>query len=211
VPAGGATQNEVNENIGVQIVSHENALGRMSKDEPGRPALSGSALPGSTFFTPRKEFFSNGEVVQVLWQPKAHTDGDVIVYFRSSEVISAGDVWVTTGYPVIDLTRGGSVQGILDGLNAIIDLAVPERNQMGGTRVIPGHGYFGNESDIVEYRDMVTIIRDRIRELVQEGRSLEQVKAARPTLDYDAVYGAVTGPWTTDMFIEAVYRGVDGK
>jgi hypothetical protein len=126
-------------------------------------------------------------------------------------VISAGDAWRTTGYPVIDLARGGSVEGVLSTLNAIVDIAVPERNQMGGTRVVSGHGYFGNESDIVEYRDMVAIIRDRIRDLVKEGRTLAQVKAARPTLDYDVVYGATSGPWTTDMFIEAVYKGVGGK
>ena len=207
---GGGAVRPGNQNVGVQIVSHENALRRLVRDEPGRPALSGDALPASTFFTAKKEFFSNGEVVQVLSYP-GHTDGDVVVFFRSSEVISAGDLWVTTSYPVIDEAHGGSVQGVLDGLNGIIDLAVPERNQMGGTRVISGHGYFGNESDIVEYRDMVTIIRDRIRDLVQEGRTLDQVRAARPTLDYDGVYGATTGPWTTAMFIEAVYRGVGGK
>jgi glyoxylase-like metal-dependent hydrolase (beta-lactamase superfamily II) len=208
---GGGPQGEGNQNVGVQIVSHENALGRMARDEPGRPALTGDALPGSTFSTDRKEFFSNGEVVQVLSQPKAHSDGDVLVFFRSSEVISAGDVWVTTSYPVIDEARGGSIQGILDGLNAIVGIAVPERNQMGGTRVISGHGYFGNESDIVEYRDMVTIIRDRVLELVNEGRTLAQIKAAKVSLDYDGIYGATSGTWTTDMFIEAVYHGVGGK
>ena len=208
--AQGGPLGEGNQNVGVQVISHEKAMGRMAKGSPGRPALEGDALPGSTFFTAKKEFFSNGEVVEVLWHP-AHTDGDVLVFFRSSEVISAGDAWVTTSYPVIDEARGGSIQGVLDSLNTIIDIAVPERNQMGGTRIVSGHGYIGNESDIVEYRDMVTILRDRIRDLVKAGRTLAQVKAARPTLDYDGVYGATTGPWTTDLFIEAVYRGVGGK
>jgi cyclase len=208
--AGGGPLGEGNQNVGVQIISHEKALGRLSKEGPGRPALSGEGLPASTFFTLKKEFFSNGEVVQVLSHP-AHTDGDVVVFFRSSDVVSAGDAWITTGYPVIDVARGGSVQGVLDSLNAIVDIAVPERNQMGGTRVVSGHGYFGNEADLVEYRDMMTIIRDRISDLVKEGRTLAQVKAARPTLDYDVVYGATSGPWTTEMFIEAVYTGVGGK
>jgi glyoxylase-like metal-dependent hydrolase (beta-lactamase superfamily II) len=212
-PRGAAPSTAVgegNQNVGVQVISHEKAMTRMSKAAPGRPALPGDGLPGSTFFTAKKEFFSNGEVVQILSHP-AHTDGDVLVFFRSSEVISAGDAWRNTGYPLIDEARGGSIQGVLDSLNAIIDLAVPERNQMGGTRVIPGHGYIGNESDLVEYRDMVTIIRDRVRELVKAGRTLAQLKAARPTLDYDGIYGATSGPWTTDMFIEAVYHGVGGK
>lgn len=204
------TPGEPNQNLGVQVISHEAALKQMSEPAPGRGALPTDGLPGSTFFTKKKEFFSNGEVVQVLSHP-GHSNGDVLVFFRASEVISAGDAWTPTRYPVIDIARGGSVQAELDALNAIIDLAVPERNQMGGTRIISGHGYFGNESDVVEYRDMVTVIRDRIRDLVKGGATLAQVKAARPTLDYDPVYGATTGPWTTDMFIEAVYRGVGGK
>jgi glyoxylase-like metal-dependent hydrolase (beta-lactamase superfamily II) len=208
--ASDSTPGEPNQNLGVLVVSQEAALKQMSEPAAGRSALPTDGLPGSTFFTKKKEFFSNGEVVQILSHP-GHADGDVVVFFRASEVISAGDAWTPTRYPVIDAARGGSIQAELDALNAIIDLAVPERNQMGGTRIISGHGYFGNESDVVEYRDMVTVIRDRIRDLVKGGATLAQVKAARPTLDYDPVYGATTGPWTTDMFIEAVYRGVGGK
>jgi glyoxylase-like metal-dependent hydrolase (beta-lactamase superfamily II) len=205
---GGGGQGQ---NVGVVSVAHENAFNRMSGGSPGFPPLTGDALPASTFFTPRKDLFSNGEPVQLISQPSAHTDGDILVFFRKSDVVVTGDVFVTTGYPVIDASRGGSVQGVIDALNAVIELTVPERNQMGGTRVIPGHGRICNEADVVEYRDMVTIIRDRVDEMAKKGMTVQQVKAARPSLEYDGIYGATTGPWTTEMFLETVYREVAGK
>ena len=202
---GGGAQGQ---NIGVVTVAHENAFNRMSTGSQGVPPLTGDALPASTFFTPRKDLFSNGEPVQLISQPTAHTDGDILVFFRKSDVVATGDVFVTTSYPVIDTARGGSVQGVIDALNAIIELTVPERNQMGGTRVIPGHGRICNEADVVDYRDMVTIIRDRVQEMAKRGMTVQQIKAARPSLEYDGLYGATTGNWTTDMFLETVYREI---
>jgi cyclase len=199
---GGGAQGQ---NVGVVTVAHENAFNRMSTGSQGVPPLSGDALPASTFFTPRKDLFSNGEPVQLISQPNAHTDGDILVFFRKSDVVATGDVFVTTSYPVIDTARGGSVQGVIDALNAIIELTVPERNQMGGTRVIPGHGRICNEADVVDYRDMVTIIRDRVQEMAKKGMTVQQVKAARPSLEYDGIYGA------TDMFLETVYREVTSR
>jgi cyclase len=198
-----------NQNAGVQIVSHENTLLHMIQGN-GMAALSGDALPASVFFGAKKEFFANGEPVQVLHVPAAHTDGDVMVFFRESDVISTGDVYNTTRYPEIDLARGGSIQGVLDALNLVVDLAIPERNQMGGTRVIPGDGRLSNESDVVEYRDMATIIRDRVRRMVDEGRSLAEIQASNVSLEYDGLYGA-DPDWTREMFLEAVYRGVGGR
>ena len=205
---GGGAQGQ---NVGVVTVAHENASNRMSAGSEGVPALTGDALPASTFFTPRKDLFSNGEPVQLISQPAAHTDGDILVFFRKSDVVVTGDVFVTTSYPVIDTARGGSVQGVIDALNAIIELTVPERNQMGGTRVIPGHGRICNEADVVDYRDMVTIIRDRVQEMVKKGMTLQQIKAARPALEYDGIYGATTGNWTTDRFLEVIFTSVSGK
>jgi cyclase len=210
-PGGVGGGNPLGQNAGVMTMSHENAYNRMSTPNGSFPALTGEGLPESTFFTPRKEFFSNGEPVQLYSQPSAHTDGDVLVFFRKSDVVSTGDVFVTTGYPVIDTARGGSIGGIVSALNNVIDLTVPERNQMGGTRVIPGHGRICNEADVVEYRDMVTIIRDRVQAMVKKGMTLAQIKTAKPSLEYDGLYGATTGAWTTDMFLDAVYRGVGGK
>jgi glyoxylase-like metal-dependent hydrolase (beta-lactamase superfamily II) len=192
-------------NVGIVTISHENTSGRLSAGSPGLPSVTGEALPESTFFTKRKEIYVNGEPVQILHQPAAHTDGDVLVFFRGSDVVCAGDVYLSDGYPRIDLARGGSVQGEIDAVNAIIDLTVPERNQMGGTRVVPGHGHLANEADVVEYRDMLTIVRDRVQDLLKKGSTLPQVKAANPTLEYDGLYGAQK-EWTGDMFLETVFR-----
>jgi glyoxylase-like metal-dependent hydrolase (beta-lactamase superfamily II) len=146
--------------------------------------------------------------VFVYHVPTAHTDGDSIVFFRQSDVVATGDIMRTDSYPVINLQKGGSVQGVIDALNLVLDLAVPAHHEEGGTFIVPGHGRICDEFDVLEYRDMVTIVRDRIQAMIKKGMTLEQVKTARPTLDYDSRYGATTGAWTTDMFVEAVYRSL---
>jgi cyclase len=207
---GGRGAAASNQNVGLMTVSHENASNRLSRGGAGLPALTGDAIPESTFFTRRKDLYMNGEPIELRWQPAAHTDGDIFVFFRGSDVVSVGDVYLPDSYPHIDLARGGSVQGEIDALNAIIDITVPERNQMGGTRVVPGHGRLTNEADVVEYRDMMTIVRDRVRDMVKKGMTVEQVKAARPTLEYDGIYGTDKS-WTGEMFIETVYRDLSQK
>ena len=194
--------------VGASIIAHENVLNRMSEVKPPLPF---GALPTDTYFTAEKNVFFNGEAVQVIHIPKAHTDGDSIVFFRRSDVISAGDIFTPGNYPIIDLTRGGNVEGVLAGLNKIIEIAVPAEKQEGGTYVIPGHGRLCDQADVVEYRDMLTIIRDRIEDSIKKGMTLEQVKASKPTRDYDPLYGSNTGFWTTDMFVEAVYRSLSPK
>ncbi|PYQ94594.1 MAG: hypothetical protein DMF97_18325, partial [Acidobacteria bacterium] len=191
---------------GAAILAHENVLHRMSAPTGQQAPFPTEAWPTDTYFTKKKELFFNGEAILILHQPSAHTDGDSIVFFRRSDVLSAGDLFVTTTYPVIDLERGGTIQGVIAALNNILDIAIPKDKQEGGTYVIPGHGRLSDEADVLEYRDMLTIIRDRIQDLVKKGSTLEQVKAARPTLDYDGRYGATAGSWTTATFIEAVYR-----
>jgi len=126
-------------------------------------------------------------------------------------VIVAGDILAADRYPYIDAKSGGSIQGIINGLNRIVAMAVPEYNQQGGTRIVPGHGRIMNQSDVVEYRDMATIVRDRIAMAAKNGKTLPQIKAMRPTLDYDGNYGSTTGPWTTDMFIDEIYKEVTAK
>jgi cyclase len=196
---------------GATIIAHENVLNRMSAPTGTQAPFPFAARPTDTYFTKQKEVFFNNEAVVVMHQPSAHTDGDSVVYFRRSDVVSTGDVFLTTSYPIIDQQRGGSINGILKSLNSLLDLAIPKDKQEGGTYIIPGHGRLCDEADLLEYRDMTTIIRDRIEDLIKKGRTLEQVKAAKPTLDYDARYGSDSGAWTTAMFVEAVYKDLSGK
>jgi cyclase len=190
------------------VFAYIEVLNRLSSSAGGQTPAPPAAWPTVTYFNDSKELFFNDEAVQILHQPAAHTDGDSIVFFRRSDVLSTGDLFRTDSYPVIDLQRGGSIQGVINGLNKIIELTIPASQQEGGTMVIPGHGRLCDEADVVEYRDMVTILRDRVQDMIKKGMTLEQVKAARPTRDYDGRYGATTGPWTTDLFVEAIYRSL---
>jgi glyoxylase-like metal-dependent hydrolase (beta-lactamase superfamily II) len=191
----------VNGNIAA-IVAHENASARMVK-----AGVPDTARPYNTYFEASRDFPFNGEPVILYHDKSAIDDTGTLVMFRRSDVIVAGDVFSTVSYPRIDVANGGSVQGTIDALNRILDLAVPSKALAeGGTWVIPGHGRISDEHDVVMYRDMLQIVSDRIRDMVTKKMTLEQVKAAKPTLDYDGRYGADTGPWTTAMFVEAVYR-----
>jgi glyoxylase-like metal-dependent hydrolase (beta-lactamase superfamily II) len=189
--------------VGAAIVAHEHTLRRLSGLVP-----TAAAWPTDTFYVARFDLHFNDEPVEVLYQPAAVTDGDVIVHFRRSDVISTGDVFRLDTYPVIDVSAGGSINGLLAALNRVIEMTIPRNLQEGGTMVIPGHGRVADESDVVHYRDMLTFIRDRIADMARQGQSLAAITAARPGRDYDGRYGSSTGPWTTDMFIEAVYQGV---
>jgi glyoxylase-like metal-dependent hydrolase (beta-lactamase superfamily II) len=191
-----------------EIIAHENVLNRMSAPAGKQSPTPTEAWPTDTFFPEEKDFFFNDEAVMLYHDQAAHTDGDTIVFFRRSDVVVAGDIFITTGYPFVDSQNGGSIYGVISGLNRILDIAVPKHEQEGGTYVIPGHGHLCDESEVLEYRDMLVIIKERIEDMVKRGLTLEQVKASKPTLDYDLHYGADTGPWTTSMFIEAVYRDV---
>ncbi len=211
-PRGGGFGGAV-DSIGTnaEIIAHENALNRMSAGEAGDPEVPVEAWPNDTYFDDLHKLptYMNGEAVIVYHAPAANTDGDSLVFFRHSEVISAGDIFSTVSYPVIDLAHGGSVQGVIDGLNQILDLAVAEYRSQGGTWIVPGRGRLSDTADVASYRNMVTIVRDRVRDLMRQGLSLEQVLAARPTLDFDGRYGAESGEWTTDQFVEAVYRSLE--
>jgi cyclase len=193
------------------VLATENVLTRMSGATPAYPT---AALPTETFFYPRKYMFLNGEGIEVLHQPAAHTDGDAIVFFRRSDVIVAGDVLDTTRFPLIDVAKGGTIDGEIAALNRLVDIAIPSVPIVSreiGTSIIPGHGRICDQLDVVEYRDMVTIIRDRVRDLIKVGRTLEQVKAADPARGYKARYGSTTGPSTTEQFVEAIYRSLQSK
>jgi len=191
---------------GASILSFESALMRLNGSAESPDKAPEAGWPTDSFFVKQKDMFFNGEPVLIIHVPNAHTDGDAIVFFRRSDVIAAGDVFTPDRYPVIDAAEGGSINGILAGLNLLIELAVPEFNEEGGTMIVPGHGRICDESDVGDYRDMVTIVRDRIQDLIAKKMTLEQVKAAHPTFDYDGVYASPT--YTGDMFVEAVYRSL---
>ncbi len=197
---------------GAAILAHEHVLERLSQPEAGRPAMPTDGQPTDTYYanTMNLSHFFNGEGVQLIHQPLAHSDGDSLVYFRGSDVIAAGDIFLTTSYPMIDRARGGTIDGVIAGLNHILDLAVPEFRTEGGTLVVPGHGRLSDSADVAYYRDMVTIIRDRVKDMIDKEMTLEEVKAAKPTADYEARYGSTTGAWTTDMFLEATYTSLGG-
>lgn len=165
-------------------------------------------IPADTYLEERRRKFHNGELIELFYEANASTDGDSIVHFRRSDVIAAGDIFNTTQYPFIDVKNGGSVQGEIKALNDILDRTGYEHEEQGGTYIVPGHGYLSDEHEVVEYRDMVVIIRDRVQAMIKDGATLDQIKAARVTADYDTRYGANAGPWTTGMFVEAIYNSL---
>ena len=193
--------------VGATIIAHVNVLNRMSAPTGQTAPTIADSWPTDTYSQGRRRKLHNDDGVELFWEPNATTDGDSIVHFRRSDVIVTGDIFNTTGYPFIDVKAGGSVQGEITALNNILDKMVSFR-QEGGTVVIPGHGRLCNEWEVTGYRDMMVIIRDRVQAMINKGASLQQVLAANVSADYDARLGANSGPWTTAMFIEAVYTSL---
>lgn len=194
---------------GAYIIAFVTVLDRMSAPTGQSTPTSEAGWPSDTYSVLQKNLYFNGEAVQIFHQP-ATTDGNSIVLFRRSDVISTGDLFDPTEYPIIDVKSGGSIQAVLEGLNRLKRMVVPASHMEGGTMVIPGHGKLCDAADVAIYQQMVTIVRDRIQDMIKSGMTLEQVKAAKPTLDYDPIYGRNTGDWTTDMFVEAVYKSLSG-
>ncbi len=191
------------------IVAHQNTLMRLVELERDDPdAVPEGALPLDSYDTETRDVHFNGEAVFVYHEPNAHTDGDSIVLFRESDVISTGDIFVPGGYPFVDVERGGSVQGLIDALNHILHLAVPANKQEGGTYVIPGHGRIADEADVVEYRDMVVIISERVQDMIDRGMSLAEVQSERPSRDYDTEFVNDDSFVTGERFVEAIYQSL---
>jgi cyclase len=188
------------------LIAQNNVLVRMqaAKTPP-------DLIPQDTYLRERRRKWHNAEGIDMFYEPNASTDGDTIVHFRQSDVIAAGDIFDMTKYPFIDTKNGGSVQGEIAALNNILEKTVYKHDEDGGTMIVPGHGRLSDEYDLGEYREMVSIIRDRVQAAIDSGASLDQVKAARLTADYDPRFGATEGPWTTDMFVEAVYTSLQGN
>jgi glyoxylase-like metal-dependent hydrolase (beta-lactamase superfamily II) len=188
---------------GATIIAQQNVQTRLTGLKT--PA---DGWPSDTFLNGRRRKFHNGEAVEMFYQPNATSDGDSIVHFRRSDVIVTGEIFSTVSYPRIDVKVGGSIQGEIQALNNILDRTVYKHDEEDGTMVIPGHGRLCDEWEVAEYRDMLAIVRDRVQRMLKSNATLAQVKAARVTADYDDRYGANSGPWTTDMFVEAVYTSL---
>jgi glyoxylase-like metal-dependent hydrolase (beta-lactamase superfamily II) len=196
---------------GASILSVEQVLTRMSGPSGQSSPFPIEAWPTETFNQPRKYMYLNGEGIEVFHQPAAHTDGDAIVFFRRSDVVVAGDVFDTRRFPVIDVAKGGGINGEIAALQKLVDTAIPSVpivSREEGTLIVPGHGRICDQLDVVDYRDMVTIVCDRIRNLMKQGLTLEQIKAASPARGYTRRYGSDTGSWTTNDFVEAIYRSM---
>ncbi len=193
------------------IYAHENVLLRLSGAKGNEFTAPFALRPSDTYVANLYKLtgFFNGEGVQLNHVPSASTDGDSFVWFRTSDVIAAGDIYRTDAYPIPDLKMGGNIQGVIEGLNQLLDMAIPEYRQEGGTLIVPGHGRLSDFADVAWYRDMVTIIRDRVQHLIDKGMPLEQVQAAKPTLDYDGRYGKEPG--SADKFVDAVYRSLSNR
>jgi glyoxylase-like metal-dependent hydrolase (beta-lactamase superfamily II) len=184
-----------------QNLAHVNVQQRML-------AANAANAPTDTFFADKYTLyrFFNGQAVQIFHMPNAITDGDSIVWFRRSDVIVTGDIYNSDIYPPIDLSRGGSINGAIDALNKVLDMSVTEYMAQGGTMIVPGHGWISDSGDVGYYRDMLMIVRDRIQNMIDRGMSLDQVRAAKPTMDYDPLYGRQ--PKGTARFVEAVYESL---
>ena len=205
------------------IMAHENALNRVRGLTPAIPA---EGWPSETFDEARKALSFNGEGIEILHLPAAHTDGDTVVFFRRSDVVVAGHVVDATRFPVIDVARGGSIQGEIAALNRVIQLAIPAGPYLGipngaietstavlpgGTEVLTGRGRVYRQIDVVNYRDMVVIIADTIQSMIDKKMTFEQIKAAAPAKAWEPEFGASSGPWTTNDFVEAVYKSLTNR
>jgi len=214
VAAGAGLNDDLVSNSGrASVLAHENVLTRMTAST-GPQAVPFALWPTKTFAFRMYSMYLNGEGIQIIHMPAARTDGDTIVFFRRGDVIATGDIIDTTRWPFIDVKRGGTVQGELDALNRLMDLSIhnlPLQWHPDRTFLVPGHGFVYDKLDLLEYRDAVTVVRDRVQDLIDQGRSLAQVKAANPTLGYRSQYGTDTGEWTTDMFVEVVYNELNRK
>jgi glyoxylase-like metal-dependent hydrolase (beta-lactamase superfamily II) len=191
-----------------QIMARETVLNTLTAATGA--GYSQDALPSVTYSEGQQNLVLSGQTMEIVpVNPPAHSNGDSFVIFRQADVIAAGDVVDMLRFPQIDVANGGTINGEVAALNRLVDIvapALPLYWQGGGTVVIPGRGRLAQALEIVQYRDMVTIVRDRVQALIDQHRSLAQVRAANPTAGYNNRYGAEKGPWTTDQFVTAVYQ-----
>lgn len=200
---GGSTRGATR-GVTPSVIAQENVFARMTRPgADGAAPFPSAAWPTDGYYAPRRGLVFNGEAIDIIHLPNAHSDGDSAVYFRGSNVLVTGDVFTTTSLPLVNRAQGGTYAGLLSALNALLDIAVPDDLMEGGTYIVPGHGRICDEADLVEYRDMAYQIRDRLEKLAAGGKTLAEAKAARPVLGWEGRYSR--SGWTTDLFLDAVY------
>lgn len=207
--AGGAGAVFSGVRTGAARLAHENVLLRMSAPAGEKAPFVEGAWPSEAYID-KKNLYLNGEAIQLI-HVNAVSDADSIVFFRRSDVIATGHIVDTTRFPMIDLAKGGSINGEIAALNTLVDMAVPPTPlvwQEGGTKIVPGRGYVLEQADLLEYRDMVTVVRDVIQDQIKRGMTLDQIRRADPTKGYNTRYGASAGAWTTTMFVDAVHASL---
>ncbi len=203
--------NVLNGQSGAAVLAHQSVLAKMSARD-AKPSYPGDAWPSEAFLAKRYAFRMNDDAIEIFYQPAAHSDADSLVLFRQADVVVAGDIMDTTRFPVIEVANGGSIQGEIDALNRLIELTVvpiPFIYNGVGTYVIPGHGRLCQQLDVVDYRDMVVVVRDVIADLIKQGKTLDQIKAAHPAKPYETEYGTQEG--STSAFVESIYKSLTAK
>jgi glyoxylase-like metal-dependent hydrolase (beta-lactamase superfamily II) len=191
------------------IIAQLNVLTAMTS--AGGEGYTSDAMPTLTYSVGQNDMFLNGDSIEVVPVAAAHSDGDSMVIFRRADVIVAGDIVDMRHFPMIDVAHGGSINGEIAALNRLVDIVVPGLPLYwhgGGTLLIPARGRLLQSLEVVQYRDMVTMVRDRVKALVDQHRSLGQVRAADPTQGFDTRYGSESGPWSTDQFVTSVYQSL---
>ena len=192
--------------LSLQVLAHERVQQRMLEAKAAEMLVPTDTYASSKYTLYR---YLNNQAIQIFHMPNAVSDGDSAVWFRRSDVIVAGDVYNSDMYPPINVDAGGSIDGEINALSRLIDMSATDFMSQGGTMIVPGHGWISDAADVGYYRDMLIVIRDRVQAMIDKGMTLPQVKAAKPTLDFDPLYGREPG--VTARFVEAVYRSLKEK
>lgn len=199
--------NESFAKAGAVIFAHENVRKRLTAEQfvsainLRAPPAPRAALPVVTFAA-ETTFHLNGEEMRAIHMPRAHTDGDVVVHFLRSDVVHMGDIYWSGMYPFIDAETGGSVEGVIAAVDKVLSVVSDK------TRIIPGHGALSNKAELKAYRDMLAAVSTRVRDLVRQGRTAEEIAAANVTADFDERWnkGGMKGPKFVDLLVRDMIR-----
>jgi glyoxylase-like metal-dependent hydrolase (beta-lactamase superfamily II) len=194
--------NENFQKMGAVLISRDQLRARLARPAGNAAAAPAGALPMITY-NGQMTFHMNGENIQLLGMPPAHTDGDTLVRFPGQDVIMTGDFYRSVGYPNIDRANGGTLPGMLEALGRVIGVAGPK------TKIIPGHGPTVDRTAVMAHRDMIVAVRNRVTQMIREGKNAQQILAANPVSDYDSKIEQAA--MTRERFINQLYAELGGK